>query len=313
MLNSLEAGYHAPALGRQLDSLAALGADAVSLMPFASQAGPDRPELRYLNRSPGSETDIGLIYATRLARGRGFHVLYKPHLWIHGSWAGEVEMTNEADWEAWWRSYRRYVLHHALLARRAGADLFCVGVELSKTISREREWRDLIAAVRRVYPGPLTYAANWYGDLEHVRFWDRLDFIGVDAYFPLAPSPQAARADLEKGAEVIAERLEEASRRFGKPVLLTEVGFAARRGAWVEPHGEGGEYSEDDQAAAYEALFDALGRRPWLAGTFVWKAFSAPGTGGGHEADFRFQGRMAERIVQGYYGRIRPTASGRGK
>jgi hypothetical protein len=303
MRNSLEHGYHSPSIARPLAALEALGVNAVSLMPFAYQPGPDRPELRFLNDSPGSETDIGLIHATRLARGRGLHVLYKPHIWLrHGFWPGDVEMKSEEDWARWWRSYRRYVLHHAALARWAGADSFCVGVELSKTVRREADWRDLIAAVRLFFPGPVTYAANWYGDLEHVRFWDQLDFIGVDAYFPLSPSPQARRAELEKGARQIVDRFAAASRRWGKPVLLTEVGFAARRGAWVSPHEEGGEYSEEDQALAYEVLFEALGRRPWLAGTFVWKAFSSGVSDSRQSADFGFMGRKAERVVGRYYG-----------
>jgi hypothetical protein len=303
MLNSLEGGYHAPAVEKQLDALSRLGADAVSLMPFAFQPGADRPELRFLNRGPSSETDIGLVHAARAARARGIRVLWKPHVWVSGaSWPGEIAMKSEADWAAWWRSYRRYVLHHALLARWAGADLFCAGVELSKTVGREAEWRDLIAAVRLFYPGPVTYAANWYGDLETVRFWDRLDFIGVDTYFPLAGKPGAGKADLEQGARQVAERLARASRRFNKPVLLTEVGFAAKREAWMEPHVEGGMYSEEDQAAAYEALLAALDHHPWLAGTFVWKAFSGPGSDGGREADFRFQGRKAEGVVSRYYG-----------
>jgi hypothetical protein len=302
MLNSLEGGYQAPAVERQLDALARLGANAVSLMPFAFQPGSDRPELRFLNRGPSSETDIGLIHAARAARARKIHVLWKPHVWVSGaSWPGEIAMKSEADWATWWKSYRRYVLHHALLARWAGADLFCVGVELSKTTGREAEWRDLIAAVRLFFPGRVTYAANWYGDLENVRFWDRLDFIGVDTYFPLAAAPGAGRPEIAKGARQVVERLARASRRFGKPVLLTEVGFAAKREAWMEPHVEGGEYSEADQAAAYEALFGALGRQPWLAGTFLWKAFSAPGSDSGGEADFRFLGRQAEGAVRKYY------------
>ena len=39
MHNSLEGGYQAPAVERQLDALARLGANAVSLMPFAFQPG----------------------------------------------------------------------------------------------------------------------------------------------------------------------------------------------------------------------------------------------------------------------------------
>jgi hypothetical protein len=303
MRNSLEDGYHSPSIARPLAALEALGTNSVSLMPFAYQPGPDRPELRFLNDSPGSETDIGLIHATRLARARGLHVLSKPHIWVgHDSWPGDIEMKTEEDWSRWWRSYRRYVLHHALLARWAEADSFCVGVELSKTVRREKDWRDLIDSVRTFFPGPVTYAANWYGDLEHVAFWDQLDFIGVDAYFPLSSSPQAGRAELEKGAREIVDRFAVASRRWGKPVVLTEVGYAARRGAWVSPHEEGGEYSEEDQALAYEVLFDALGRRPWLAGTYVWKAFSSGGTDSGQRADFRFVGRKAERVVGRYYG-----------
>ncbi len=301
MWNGLEGGYHAPAIGIQLDRLAGLGANSISLMPFASQPGPNRPELSYMNRSPGSETDIGLIYATRRARSRGFHVLYKPHLWIRGSWTGDVRMGSEQDWAAWWRGYRRYVLHHALLANWAGADLFSVGVELSKTVDRDAEWRDLIAATRLFFPGAVTYSGNWYGDLENVKFWDRLDFMGIDTYFPLSASRQATRAELEKGAKEVAARLAAAAKRAGKPMILTEVGFAAHKAAWTEPHTEGGEYSEDDQALAYDVLFQALGRPRWLAGTFIWKAFSAPHSDSGHEADFRFLGRKAEGKIRDYY------------
>jgi hypothetical protein len=229
-------------------------------------------------------------------------VLYKPHLWVsHGGWPGEVEMKTEADWARWWQGYRRYVLHHAFLARWAGADLFSVGCELSKTVKREAEWRDLIAAVRLLYPGVVTYSGNWYGDLEGVHFWDALDLIGIDSYYPLSASPQATRAELERGAQEVAKRFAAAARRTGKRILLTEVGFAAHRGAWLAPHTEGGETSQDDQALAYQALFAALGRSQWLAGTFVWKAFSAPGSEGRGEADFRFQGRKAERVIREYY------------
>jgi hypothetical protein len=303
MLNRLEKGYHAPVVSQQLDAFGALGTNAVSLMPFAFQRAPDRPEIAFLNHGPGSETDIGLIHATRLARARGFHVLYKPHLWVsHGSWPGEVEMKSEEDWARWWQSYRRYVLHHAFLARWAGADLFSVGCELSKTVKREAEWRDLIAAVRLLYPGVVVYSGNWYGDLEGVHFWDALDLIGIDSYYPLSASPQATRAELDRGAQEIAKRFAAASRRTGKRILLTEVGFAAHRGAWLAPHTEGGEISQDDQALAFSALFAALGRQKWLAGTFIWKAFSAPGSEGRSEADFRFQGRKAEGVIREYYG-----------
>jgi hypothetical protein len=304
MSNRLEGGYHAPGLDDRLGALAKLGVDAVSLMPFAFQEAPDRPRLVYLNRRPESETDAGLVHAARRAAAHGMAVLYKPHIWVgRDSWPGDVAMTTEADWATWWTGYRRFILHHALLAGFAKADLLSVGCELAKTTGRTAEWRDLIAAVRLLYPGRLTYAANWGGDFEQVAFWDRLDVAGVDAYYPLTASSQANAAELAAGARKVVDHLEIVARRAGKSLLLTEVGFAASAGAWTAPHKEGGTYSEEDQAAAYSALFNALDHRPWLAGTFVWKTFSGGDGGRQGRADFRFLGRQAEGVVRKYYGR----------
>jgi hypothetical protein len=304
MSNRLEGGYHAPGLDDRFGALAKLGVDAVSLMPFAFQEAPDRPGLVYLNRRPESETDTGLVHAARRAAAHGMAVLYKPHIWVgRDSWPGDVAMTNEADWATWWTGYRRFILHHALLAGFAKADLLSIGCELAKTTGRTAEWRDLIAAVRLLYPGRITYAANWGGDFEQVTFWDRLDVAGVDAYYPLTSDPKASAAELAAGARKVVDHLETVARRTGKPLLLTEVGFAASAGAWTAPHKEGGTYSEEDQAAAYTALFTALDHRPWLAGTFVWKTFSGGDGGRQGRADFRFLGRQAEGVVRKYYGR----------
>ncbi|HEX6202283.1 MAG TPA: hypothetical protein VF100_04705, partial [Thermoanaerobaculia bacterium] len=308
MRNSLDGGYHAPSTAAVLDRLAGLGTDAVSLMPFAFQAATDAPSLRYLNRHPRSETDAGMVHAGRLAAGRGMVVLWKPQIWLRGGWSGEVAMADEAAWAAWWRSYRRFLVHQAVLARWAGADLFAVGTELGATVHREDDWRATIAAVRRFFPGPLTYAANWYGDFERVPFWDALDLLGIDAYRPLAESPEASPRELVAGARAALAPLAAAARRHGKRVLLTEAGFAAHRAAWVAPHEEGGEPAPEDQATAYRALFAALGladcRPPdWLAGVFLWKAFSdeVPGAPAGTRPDFRFLGRPAEQVVAHAY------------
>jgi len=319
MLNTLEGGYQAPAVGAQLDALARLGADSVSLMPFAYQGDPHAPELRFLNGSPTSETDVGVVHAARAAHARGLSVLWKPHIWVsgsgHGSWPGEIEMTSERDWAAWWRVYRRYVLHHAMLARYAGAELFSVGVELQRTVERP-EWADLIAAVRRIDPGQVTYAANWGGGADRAVFWDRLDAVGVDAYYPLAGETSGVDdAHLAAGAHRVVERLEGLARRAGRPVILTEVGFAARRGTWSAPHEEGGEASDADQARAYRALLGALAgpaaADDWLRGVYVWKAFSGDVSARGDRPDFRFMGRPAEAVVASFFERPAVRGSAR--
>lgn len=302
MANGLDIGYHAPGVDEQLVKLAAIGADSVSLMPFAYQRSPGEPELHFLNRSPSSETDVGVIHAARRAHARGFSVLWKPHIWVsHNHWPGDIAMRSEDDWRAWWRNYRSFILHHAVLAQATGSEMLALGVELGQTVGREDDWRFLIRAVRRIYGGSLTYAGNWWGDYDKVPFWDALDAVGVDAYFPLAHEPEADRAALVAGARRAVTELATAAERFGKPVILTEVGFAARRGAWMEPHQEGGDFSETDQTAAYDAFLDVLGRPAWLHGMFVWKVFSHPRVEGGRRPDFRFLGRGAENVVRGYF------------
>lgn len=299
MRNGLEVGYHAPGVDEQLARLARLGVDSVSLMPFAGSAA-NEPRLRFFNGSPGSETDVGLIHAARRAHARGFRVFWKPHLWVsHASWPGDIAMTSEAGWQAWWRSYRRYVVHHAALAEWTGSELFSIGVELGRTLEREAEWRALIAAVRRFYSGPLTYCGNWWGDYDRAPFWEELDYVGVDAYFPLG-GDGAGRDALAAGARRAAGELAAAAERYGRPVLLTEIGFAARKGAWVAPHEEGGEFDEADQALAYEVFLEALGHPPWLAGVYFWKVFSDPSRTAGEGSTFEFLGRSAEAAVRGY-------------
>lgn len=307
MLNSIDGGYHAPSVEREYDRLERLGVDAVSLMPFAYQPDPKAPGLRFLDDDPSAETDIGLLHAARRAHARGFAVLWKPHLWVgHHSWPGEIEMRDEAAWAAWWSGYRRYVLHHAMLAAWAEAEIFCVGVELDRTAigpDRARPWLELIAAVRALYPGAVTYAANW-DRADEVPFWDALDFAGVDAYYPLAGTEPATDEELAAGARQVAGRLARLATRARRPLLLTEVGFPARRFAWRDPHSEEGATDERDQLRAYRALLPALGRRPWLAGVFLWKSFSDEGAVArrhGDRADFRFLGRPAEAAVAEYF------------
>lgn len=303
MANGLEVGYHAPGVDAQLKALRRLGGDAVSLMPFGYQRDATRPAIGFLNRHPSSETDAGMVHAARRAHAADFGVLWKPHLWVsHESWPGDIAMVDADDWAIWFRLYRRFIVHHAVLAEHSDAGLFSIGVELGQTLGQETEWRKLISAVRRVYGGRLTYSGNWWADYDRAPFWDALDFVGVDAYFPLAPGVEADRAELVVGARRAVAELAAAAERFGKPILLTEVGFAARQGAWVAPHEEGGELSEAHQALAYEVFLEALGRPRWLAGLYVWKVFSHEDAENRDRPDFRLFGRPAESVVARYFG-----------
>ena len=284
--------------------LASLGVAWVSIHTWDPlQRGLHEPVFAKPDRHFGFR-DLGAL--VRSAHAAGLQVMVKPHLEMRGYEATEEErrilrgpdgearralvarvesqmaqgehlqhnriaMRSEADWRRWFRSYEDYVRPYAREAQAAGADMFCVGREMDSTVvQREADWRALVARLRREYRGPLTYSANfdtWQG----IGFWDALDFIGVSAYFPLSERPSPSIAELEAGWDRALAPLEQASRRFGRPVLLTEVGFPSIPGAAKAPWRE--ERVRADvwlQARCYEATLRALSRRPWVEGAYFW-------------------------------------------
>ena len=201
MSNSIEAGYASPRSRETLARLARLKANSVSVMPFAFQGEAGRPDLFFVHRSPRGETDEGTVRAVENARSLGMTAMIKPQIWVGNDvFVGKIAMRSEEDWKRWFELYRRFVVHHAIVAEAAGAALYCVGTELAATELRVADWRETIAAVRLATGAPLTYAANWAGGAVRVPFWDDLDAIGVDFYDPPSGDPGASDAALEAGA-----------------------------------------------------------------------------------------------------------------
>lgn len=107
----------------------------------------------------------------------------------------------------------------------------------------DRHWRELIRQVRQRFSGRLTYAAN-FDQYEFVAFWDALDLIGVNAYFPLRGHLVPEIGDPELAALLEARwlarlRTLDAWRRdIGLPehrVLFSELGYVRRANSTIEP------------------------------------------------------------------------------
>lgn len=107
----------------------------------------------------------------------------------------------------------------------------------------ETEWVGLVEAVREVYSGRITYAAN-FDQYEAVGFWGPLDLLSVNAYFPLRKlwQPGVTAEDLypvfETRWEAILRSILELGRERGwgeKPILFTELGYVYRRNSTIEP------------------------------------------------------------------------------
>jgi hypothetical protein len=191
------------------------------------------------------------------------------------------------------------------------AALLVVGTELA-TAARTRPafWRALIAEVRSVYDGPLTYAANWYDEYEHIPFWDALDYIGVQAYFELTDAPDPSRAMLQQSWHPHREALARLARATNRPVLFTEIGYrsapsaAARPWQWPSRSERGTAPADTLQARLYDAFFESLWARPWFAGAIIWKwRPDAPSRPDRHALGFSPQDKPAEQVLQRWYTR----------
>ena len=155
--------------------------------------------------------------------------------------------------------------------------------------------------------GQLTYAANW-DNFTEVRFWDLLDYIGVDAYFPLSPDKVPSVRSLVRLWKEPAQRIEFLHTYYKKPVLFTEFGYRSIDNcAWKHwefehvPHHE--RVNLAAQQNAYRAFFEYYWQRDWFAGVFIWQWYTNHARAGGSaDSDFTPQNKPAEDVICRWFG-----------
>jgi hypothetical protein len=302
-------GYLGSLSKQSLDKLAELHVNAISVTPFGYLPAPDQPDFLRRSSNARSENDESLVQAKLFAERLGMRVMLKPHLLMRGrdwGWPGMVKMHSSADWKIFFNRYARWMLHYAMLAEIYDFDSLCIGVELVQASHPfETVWREMIARWRGIYSGPMIYAANWGDEFEKLGFWDALDAIGLNCYYPLSEKDSPTDEELYTGATQIAGKIEAVAKKFRKPVLITEIGFTSSARPWLRPHTDngGGAVDLDAQRRCYEAMFRALWGKPWLAGTYWWKWPTMLSDGGARHDNFTPNGKPAAQVVARWYGR----------
>ena len=254
---------------------------------------------------PGSENDESVIMAAYHARQEGLSVLLKPQIWVRGGWPGDLRMENEADWETFFAHYKDWIVHYAFMAELYQFETFCVGVELKyTTLEQPDRWKRLIREIRKVYSGPIVYAANWGEEFEQFSFWEELDYIGIDFYYPLSKGVQFSEKDLRKNLSAALDKVEKVAKSHQKPVLLTEIGFRSIDAPWQMPHDYPGnkEANPEHQALCYNLVLEAIQQRPWCVGIYWWKWPSYLEHTHPRDKDYSPIGKPAEAIVQKWFG-----------
>src|SRR3954453_4553873 len=213
----------------------------------------------------------------------GMKVLLKPMLDVSdGTWRANIDPSNK---DLWFTNYTNFVGTFADMAQSKGVELLSIGCEMNtlEQSANNTRWTNLISNMRSRYTGKLTYSANWnaigtnIGGYQNVPWWNQLDFIGIDAYFPVATSNNTTLSGLTTAWQNQANAIESwrASRGLtNKQVLFTEVGYQSADGSAKTPYGVSGTPGIDLQETGedYQAFLTVMPTKSWWDGAF-WCAW----------------------------------------
>jgi hypothetical protein len=227
-----------------------LHANAVSIsFPFfVGGPGSDTVTAGTSTPAPG---ELATIVAA--AADAGLYVSVRPLLDETSLGESRVDWV-PSDPDAWFASYRAFVLPYAAAAQRAHAREFIVGTELTR-MSRMPQWTGLDRALARWFSGTLAYANNWGHPLAGNGGTVTET---VDAYQPARPPLVHAWLRFD--------------RRLPPGTVETEVGIAAVDRAWRRPYQHHWPATRLDPAmqAQWFAAACAAARAAHLGGIYFW-------------------------------------------
>ncbi len=272
------------------------GANFITLVPNALQETPQSEEIDFT--SDATISDEELISMIDYIHKKGLLVALKPTVNCkNGTWRAHINFFDkdvpcEPKWGNWFRSYTEFQLHFAKLAKETGCEMFIAGCEMVQTDRRSEEWRNLIAQIRTVYDGPVTYNADKYQE-DNVTWWDCVDYICSSGYYPTD--------DWDRQLD----RIEAVVEKFKKPFFFAECGCMSTHGAGKVPNDwtVRGEIDLQEQADWYQTMFEACRKRSFVQGfclwDWAWKQYPLCKA----DANWRYDiyGKPAQQIVKKYY------------
>jgi hypothetical protein len=285
-----------------------------------------------------SETATDIGNAIDYIHSLGMKVLFKPMLDSgDGIWRGYVNPTDTNTWFGYTaanpyvngstaplaNSYGDYIRQMADIAQQHHAELFSVGCETNNMEKYSTNWQELISNVRVHYTGKVTYSANWGaggigpdgfdvgGSYSAVSWWNKLDYVGVDAYFPLTTMNDPSEATLQTAWTNQAASLKSwldgynSANSANLKMLFTEVGYSSYRGTNIVPY-QGFNKTTSvldtaEQANCYQALLSVMSQQSWWDGAFWWNWSTNPTTPDSDGRNFTPQLKPAQQVASQFY------------
>jgi len=306
--------YFSQVINKELDYLKNIGSEWAQLQVIYYQDDLSSPSISI--DSEKTVSDESLEYVINKLHKNGFKVFLAPVVDLKqkegGGWRGSIKPD---DWDKWFQSYQDMVLRYAELAQKTEVEEFSVGVELNSSEKFEDKWNGLISKVKENYKGITTYIAN-FDRYKQVPFWDDLDFVSMNFYFPINPKSDSSdsnklqenvigyhkptRQELVNNWQKWEKEIDEWQATIKKPILIAELGYASKTGSSSEPWSwELGEYNPKEQEDCYQASYQVWKDKPYIKGVFFW----AWPVEGGNEIDMAYspKNKPAEKIIEKWF------------
>jgi len=329
------------------DSLPALVGTGANAVALAFEYGIDVQNSAVYADSNYTDSLAAIAATITEANGRGLSVMVRPLIdfldpaiigsYSVGDWRSFYNPTNAA---AFFASYKTMIVNVAQVAQANGAAIVCIGAELDQLTGPAylSYWSDIIASVRAVFSGKLTYSADWDDNISpwrgqhgltagtgnltsQVSFWNALDYLGIDGYAPISDAANPVLADLiagwtlvpsdptslaVTGNQSLISYFESVATQTGKPLIFTELGYESASDAAQQPAGTSTNiYDPALQANLYAAFFDAWQQsgNNSLTGIYFWNWDpNAAEVGPGNGPNFSPQAEPAQRVVTAAFG-----------
>ncbi len=290
-----------------VDEILNVHANHAAVMPYGFIREINSPHIIFdTERQWFGETKSGAKQCIEMLQKNGIKVMLKPQIWIwRGEFTGKMKMKSETDWKSLEISYEKFILAYAVLAQETNTTLFCIGTELEQfVVHRPMFWKELIKKIKEVYKGQLTYAANW-DEYSRTTFWEDMDFIGIDAYFPLSKERTPSVEQLRLGWQKHKNKMNDLSEEKDRPIIFTEYGYRsmdyAAKKPWLVDRNDDN-VNLVGQANAKKAIFEEFWSEDWFAGGYVWKWFiHHEQAGGGGDNRFTPQNKPAQEVIRDFY------------
>lgn len=287
-----------------LKKMGEVGIEYVSITPTHYQESFDSTEIKRTEQTPSISS---LVHVIKKSHELGLKVMLKPHIDLIDKydgtyWRADIGFNNEQDWQKWFAEYNKIMKCYASMCEKYNVEIFCIGTELAFAAQKTSEWRGIIRSIRKIYSGKLVYAANW-DNFKNIEFWNDLDYIGINAFFPLSQKKDPSLQDLKNGWDKWKQEIGTWQSKIKKPVLFTEIGYPsvwhAPNSPWQIP--QSGNCDLIIQAKCYIAFFETVWKEPWLAGVYWWKWDTNVYAGGKNNRNFTPQNKPAQRIIATHY------------